>query len=731
MINILKQSNLSVAQKGAILVMVHLFSLVFLAVLNLLLDQAEHEREREAHSRAVISLTSNLRRSLFDAVSTLTEYGVTREPFFEERYKSIIAQFPRLFSEGKQLVQNDWQQRKILDHLQYLQNTATKIMEETKQSVDSKESSAGLLHITGLRKQLESLIKEYNLETTQLEASEHVSARAHVPSALWRTGVKQALWAGIILNIITSAFLAKFFSTGITRRLAVLRDNATRLAGGKQLSPPLEGKDEIAEVDNVFHYMADILATAEKKERAIIENAVDVICSIDAGLRFTAVSPAARTVWGYDPEELIGRRFIDLVVADDAKSTIDATTQLMERKAPLAFENRIKRKDGLKKSMLWSAFWSEPDRSLFCVVHDITERKIAEDLLKESEARVRLIIETMPVGLLVVDEQGVIEMANSEAAQMFAYPPGLLIYNHAAVLFPHLLKTAGKTSVENPYKTLLGRRTETYAERRNKEEFPVELSAAEFRLQEGMRLLISAWDVTERHETEKLKSELVAMASHDLRNPLSSLQGTLQMLAEGNYGVLSALGISTVSDASEEVDRLVELIDDLLDVKKIEAGKLELELNCVQPANVVPRSIRAISRLAEQNEITIKELGTSAQVYADGARLIQVLVNLLSNAIKFSPRGSTIVVSVQTYPEWVEVAVTDQGQGIPELYREKIFERFEQVSQSGATKRKGSGLGLAICKTIIEKHHGIIGVDSKEGKGSRFYFRIPVIETPE
>lgn len=607
MISHLKQSNLTVAQKGAILVLVPLFSVVFLAVLNFLLDQAEYDREREAHSRAVISVISNLRRSLIDAVSTLTQYGIAREPVFEERYNSIVAEFPRLFNEGRQLVQNNQQQAKLLDHLQLLQSTASRIMEQSKQAIESGESNASLLNMVGLRKQLNSLIKQYNLELNQLEELERNSQTPHHSAILWRMRVKQVLLAGIVINIIASLLLAKFFSFGITRRLATLRDNAARLARGQVLLPPIDGKDEIAEVDGVFHHMANILEATEKKERAIIEKAADIICSIDASLRFTAVSPAAHAIWGYTPDELIGRRFIDLVVAEDAKATLDATTVLMERKAPFAFENRVKRKDGLRASMLWSAFWSELEGCLFCIVHDITERQ----------------------------------------------------------------------------------------------------------------------------EVELLKSELVAMASHDLRSPLCSLKGVLDMLQTGVYGSLSATGLSRLFYASQEVDRLVELIDDLLDIKKIEAGKLALDLSCVQLNSVVTRSVRAVSRLAEQNGITIAAGKTTVQVYADGARLIQVLVNLLSNAIKFSPKGSIITVLVHNHSQWVEVQVADQGRGIPASHKQRIFEHFEQVNQPDAIERNGAGLGLAICKTIIEKHRGIIGVDSEEGKGSRFYFRIPVIETPE
>lgn len=145
----------------------------------------------------------------------------------------------------------------------------------------------------------------------------------------------------------------------------------------------------------------------------------------------------------------------------------------------------------------------------------------------------------------------------------------------------------------------------------------------------------------------------------------------------------------------------------------------------IQMNNVLDRSAEAVRAFAEQNGIRLEMVHTNASVYADGDRLVQVIVNLVSNAVKFSPKGQTVTVAVSEIPNWIEVKVIDRGRGIPPKYKNLLFQRFQQVEASDARKKGGTGLGLAICKGIIEAHGGTIGVESEEGKGSVFWFKIP------
>ncbi len=223
-------------------------------------------------------------------------------------------------------------------------------------------------------------------------------------------------------------------------------------------------------------------------------------------------------------------------------------------------------------------------------------------------------------------------------------------------------------------------------------------------------------------KAEQTKAEFISMISHDLRSPLTSLQFTLALAEKGAFGEINEKGKERFSRAEYTVERLVKLINELLDIEKMEAGMLNMVVAPEELDTIVKRAIDSVASLAEKKSIEIDAPASLLEVNVEADRIVQVLVNLLSNAIKFSPEQSRITVSASELPTGIKVTVADQGRGIPKDKSKSIFDRFSQVEHEDATTHGGSGLGLAICKAIIEGHGGIIGVDSDEGEGSRFWF---------
>lgn len=482
-----------------------------------------------------------------------------------------------------------------------------------------------------------------------------------------------------------------------------------------------ESKARIGKLSGDVEKLTADLAEAARQEKALVDYSLDVICTMDAAGKFTSVSKSARKIWGYEPEELIGRPYMDMVLEEDRPG---GAINVSAASFAAPYENRVRRKDGKVIYVRWAFYWSETGQNLYCVARDITERKTAENLLKESEARMRSIIEHMPVGLLIVKEDGRIETANPKAREIFGFDRGEMAQRALNELV---------TSTENGGERLTeilekgyARLVEMEAVRKSGDAFPIELSMSDFKSNEGIRHLASIQDISERHEVERLKREFTAMVTHDLRTPLTSIQAFLAILDAGGFGELSEKGHEKVAVAERNVSRLVQLINDLLDIEKLDAGLFQLDLEPVEVASIVERSVEGVRALAEQNKIAIETKVQNAVVTADGDRLVQVVVNLLSNAIKFSPADSTIVVGSSTTAEWVEIAVEDEGRGVPKEHQESIFERFSQVHVADGRRGIGTGLGLALCKAIIEAHKGTIAVDSDGSKGSRFYFRIPL-----
>lgn len=240
-----------------------------------------------------------------------------------------------------------------------------------------------------------------------------------------------------------------------------------------------------------------------------------------------------------------------------------------------------------------------------------------------------------------------------------------------------------------------------------------------------------AHDISERREAERMKQRFLAIVSHDLRTPLSSVSAILSALAAKVTG-FSDEAKKIILNAEANLDRLMDLIRDLLDLEKLEAGKVVLELSCVSALDVCNAACDSVEFLAKSMDVKIIRSHSDSVILGDERRLVRVAVNLLSNAIKFSKRGSSVTVSITNMGEQTKISVSDSGPGMSHEDQQKVFDKFTQTKTADTSSVKGTGLGLAIAKLIVDGHGGAIGVDSKLNVGSTFYFSIPnFVETDE
>jgi PAS domain S-box-containing protein len=236
-----------------------------------------------------------------------------------------------------------------------------------------------------------------------------------------------------------------------------------------------------------------------------------------------------------------------------------------------------------------------------------------------------------------------------------------------------------------------------------------------------------ARDITARHEIEKMKDELVSVVSHELRTPLTSIRGALGLLAGGLLRSQPEKGERMLEIAVSNTDRLVRLINDILDLERMESGKMTMEKQACSAADLMTQATESIRDLAEKAGVTVFVSPHAARLWVDPDRIIQAFINLLSNAIKFSPRGGTIRLSATLQADQILFQIKDQGRGIPQEKRESIFERFQQVDASDRREKGGTGLGLPITRKIVEQHGGRIWVESTLGQGSTFSFTLPFL----
>jgi len=234
-------------------------------------------------------------------------------------------------------------------------------------------------------------------------------------------------------------------------------------------------------------------------------------------------------------------------------------------------------------------------------------------------------------------------------------------------------------------------------------------------------------DVTERKDAERVKDEFVSVTSHELRTPLTSIRGALGLLAGGVVGDLPDSAQRMLDVAVQSTDRLIRLINDILDLERLNSGTLSLLLEACDAADLVSRAIEEIRGAADALGVEVRAVSVEGRVWADPDRIIQTLTNVVGNAIKFSPRSSTVEVSAKVEGDHVRFVVEDHGPGIPADQLETVFERFRQVDASDSRAKGGTGLGLAICRTIVEQHSGRIWAESVLGEGTIFSFTLPVV----
>lgn len=525
---------------------------------------------------------------------------------------------------------------------------------------------------------------------------------------------------GSLMLLISGLAIYFYFRQKVEDRIDLVSENADRLYKHSKLDTRVTGKDNIAELDQTLHDIEAWLTEARRKERALIDNAVDVICTVDALEKFETVSPSSIRVLGYSPEQLIGRSM--RAFSADGRSL---ATALLDDKSKdhLNFETQWLKPDGSRVDLLWSAHWSVNQKALFCIAHDISDRKRAEMLLKESEERIRMIMESIPLGLLLINEHGAIEFANATFQSLTQYDRENIIGSSITQFFSDDKQT--DTRFFNKISKLLEHSAEINMTKKNGEVFPVEISMREINTRQGRRFLTTILDITERQEMDRLKREFVAMITHDLKTPLASLKVTLALFGNGAFGEISEKGQKTADRADHQINRLLRMIGDLLDLEKMKSGKFELEITDVGLDDIILNSIEAVRRVAELRKIQIEYSSSQLFCHADGARLIQVLVNLLSNAIKFSPAEGKIEVFSEDLGDKIKTSVRDYGRGIPLEHQKSIFQKFEQVEKADSSIKGGTGLGLAICCQIIEQHNGQLGVESEPDKGSTFWFTLP------
>ncbi|BCL38272.1 PAS domain S-box protein [Nostoc sp. MS1] len=452
-------------------------------------------------------------------------------------------------------------------------------------------------------------------------------------------------------------------------------------------------------------------------------------------MRYEYISSGVREIQELEPQQVIANPLLtyEQVHPDDLDLYNQLTTQSLKALEPFAHEWRIITPSGKTK---WVRANSRPEPrpngeiAWYGVLLDITDLKQAEAALRESEERFRHAFYDAPIGMALLG-------LNQQWLQINPMLRELLGYSRLEIFHLQIFEIIHPedlTQLEESIRQVLNNEnTRAQVQLRyvcNGGRIAwglTSLSLVRDLHNQPLYYVLQIQDITEQQAIEQMKNEFISIVSHELRTPLTAIQGFLTLLNTGIYNNRPEKAKWMIEQALTNSDRLVRLVNDILDLERLSSGRVELVKEVCKATDLIQKSVEGVQSIALAAAITISITPTKACVWASPDLIIQTLTNLLSNAIKFSPRDSVITVSAQPQSGSVLFAVKDQGRGIPADKLETIFERFGQVDISDARAKGGTGLGLAICQNIIQQHDGSIWAESTLGKGSTFYFTLPIV----
>ncbi len=478
------------------------------------------------------------------------------------------------------------------------------------------------------------------------------------------------------------------------------------------------------------------LKISQARFAGILDINSDGIIAIDIDRQITLFNRGAEQMFGYTAVELIGRS-LDLVLPEHSicvdGNCSESSTDKASQPQKISLQQVVgQRRDG-------STFPAEVSTSLLnlgteqvctIVLRDITKRQEVQNALQDALQKLNLHFENSPLAVIEWDCNFCVARWSAMAERIFGWSAAEVLGKHPDDW--QFIAPEDLDRIQGIMQRLVnGEEYNNITVNRNYrsngtivecEWYNSALVDETGRMESILSLVV---DVTDRHQIARMKDEFIGVVSHELRTPLTSIYGSLAMLASGLLDTQPAKGKRLLEIAVDSTDRLMRLVNDILDIERIESGTVQMTKAIWVASELMQKVIEVVEPLAEKAGITICTTKLNSQVWVDADRLIQTFTNLLDNAIKFSPRDSTIWFTASKRTGQVLFQIRDSGRGIPEDKLAIIFERFQQVDASDARQGEGTGLGLAICRSIIQQHGGQIWVESVLGEGSTFSFILP------
>ncbi len=546
----------------------------------------------------------------------------------------------------------------------------------------------------------------------------------------WPSGVVEAIAA--LASLVTSILLIKSVPYALQK---------SRWALEREVAERIRAEDELRHMKATLEArVADRTAQLAELNRTLTrDNDRFAIAADAAGLGFWNWDIAAEALqWDQRMSQLYGRSplagespltaWTSNLHPEDRARFAQESVDALNGARPFDSEFRVIHPNGAIRHLRSVARITRHMDGRAVRIHGVT---VDITVQKRADERFHLALEAAPTGMLLMDCTGCIVLVNAQIECLFGYTRAELLGQHIDMLVPERLRENHPEFREEffsaPQVRAIGADRDLYGLRKDGSEVPVEIGLNPLHTSEGNFVLSSIVDLSQRREIDRMRSDFVSTVSHELRTPLTSISGSLGLLQSGAMGSLSDKAAAMVRIAYKNSERLARIINDILDIGKLEAGQLTLQLVSIPLSELLRQSLEINSAYAEKYQVRFLMDGGPAddQVMADPDRLMQVVTNLLSNAAKFSLPGADVLIRLLPCATALRVEVEDSGPGIPEAFQDHIFEKFAQADTSPTRRFEGTGLGLSIARKLVEAMGGRIGFTTVVGRGTIFYIELP------
>jgi PAS domain S-box-containing protein len=476
----------------------------------------------------------------------------------------------------------------------------------------------------------------------------------------------------------------------------------------------------------------------------VLESVPDGIVMVDRAGTIVLTNRQAERLFGYDSGELQGRPVETLLPAASRAAHVDHRSGFFSHPGHRAMGRGIElfglRKDGSEfpVEISLSPIQTGQGTLVMSAIRDIGDRK-------KAETKFRGLLESAPDAIIIVNQAGSIVIVNTQAETLFGYQRAQMIGSKVEMLMPDRYRDSHPRRRDgffaDPRVRPMGAGLELYGRRRDGTEFPIEISLSPLETEEGTLVSSAIRDITERkrieqrlHHASRMKSEFLANMSHELRTPLNGIIGFSELLVDEKVGALNDKQKEFLRDILSSGHHLLQLINDVLDLSKVEAGRMQLFPKPFDLAKAIGEICAVVSPMSKKKGIRVRVDVSSAvqNVVLDAQRFKQVLYNLLSNAVKFTDEGGDVaIVAELDEGHALRLSVRDTGIGIAPADLEKLFQEFTQLDSGNTRHYEGTGLGLALTRKLVEFQRGAITVASRVGEGSVFTVQLPLGTLPE